>query len=298
MAALLLCGAGLSAQEKVSGTENAAGGSIVTTESKAVNIYTAGEGSGSGGIVTTKGKVVKVYGKNGNLTADSVITTNGTLVKIYNAGGKLSADTLRNEDGTIIIKYGDRDAVVKVSGGKEVQETKDKVSGGKQSQDAEEKLIGGKQSKDAEEKLIGGKKLRENDDDALGGEGAKKVKKNVFKTGTVVVVDGTVITQENLDSEVGNLSTISSVKVIKDPSDPEFRKYAGDGETAVIIISSKTKKNVYVIDGKVVGEDELKSTPAGDIASIKVIKSKDDPEFKKYAGDGADAVTIITIKNN
>ena len=53
---------------------------------------------------------------------------------------------------------------------------------------------------------------------------------------------------------------------------------------------------VYVIDGKVKSKEEFMSTPPSNIESMSIIKSKDDPDFKKYAKTNTEAVIMISTK--
>ena len=53
---------------------------------------------------------------------------------------------------------------------------------------------------------------------------------------------------------------------------------------------------VYVIDGKVTSSEEFMSMSTSNIESISIIKSKDDPDFKKYAKTNTEAVIMISTK--
>ena len=53
---------------------------------------------------------------------------------------------------------------------------------------------------------------------------------------------------------------------------------------------------VYVIDGKVKSKEEFMSTQSSNIESMSIIKSKDDPDFKKYAKTNTEAVIMISTK--
>lgn len=53
---------------------------------------------------------------------------------------------------------------------------------------------------------------------------------------------------------------------------------------------------VYVIDGKVTSPEEFKSMSTSNIESISIIKSKDDPDFQKYAKANSEAVIMMSTK--
>lgn len=53
---------------------------------------------------------------------------------------------------------------------------------------------------------------------------------------------------------------------------------------------------VYVIDGKVTSSEKFMSTSTSNIESISIIKSKDDPDFVKYANTNTEAVIMISTK--
>lgn len=53
---------------------------------------------------------------------------------------------------------------------------------------------------------------------------------------------------------------------------------------------------VYVIDGKVTSSEKFMSTSTSNIESVSIIKSKDDPDFKKYANTNTEAVIMIVRK--
>lgn len=68
------------------------------------------------------------------------------------------------------------------------------------------------------------------------------------------------------------------------------------GSANVDIISVNGNTVVYVIDGKVTSLDTFKSMSTSGIESVRVIKSKDDPDFKKYARPSTNIVMMITTK--
>lgn len=53
---------------------------------------------------------------------------------------------------------------------------------------------------------------------------------------------------------------------------------------------------VYVIDGKVTSSEEFMSMSTSNIESISIIKSKDDPDFQKYAKANSEAVIMMSTK--
>lgn len=52
---------------------------------------------------------------------------------------------------------------------------------------------------------------------------------------------------------------------------------------------------VYVIDGKVTSSEKFMSTSTSNIESVSIIKSKDDPDFEKYANANTNTEAVIMI---
>ena len=62
------------------------------------------------------------------------------------------------------------------------------------------------------------------------------------------------------------------------------------------VIMANGNDVVYVIDGQIKTLAEFKEMSSSNIESMKVIKQKDDPDFKKYAKEGTAVVMIISTK--
>lgn len=55
-------------------------------------------------------------------------------------------------------------------------------------------------------------------------------------------------------------------------------------------------ETVHVVDGKVITADEFMAIFPSKIESIKIVKSKDNPDFQKYAKANTEVVMMITTK--
>lgn len=97
---------------------------------------------------------------------------------------------------------------------------------------------------------------------------------------------------------------IKSMQVIKDKENADFRKYAealsvltGEEVAAVVLIATERSKDVvYVVDDNPVSDAEFKAISPKNIVSMRVIKSKEDADFKKYAKEGTATVMIIVTR--
>lgn len=124
-----------------------------------------------------------------------------------------------------------------------------------------------------------------------------KTTKTVSQPEIVYVVDGKVMSSDDFLSIFP--STIESMKVIKSKDDPDFKKYSKENTEMVMLITTKTISQpevVYVVDGKVMSSDDFLSISPSTIESMKVIKLKDDPDFKKYSKEKTEMVMMITTK--
>lgn len=124
----------------------------------------------------------------------------------------------------------------------------------------------------------------------------------VDKDGVAYVVDGKVVDKFTVNSlDNGN---IVSIQVIKDKNNPDYQKYAKEikkyadvsPEAITVINTSNDNEVVYVVDGKCVSSSEFKTISSSKIAAMRVIKTKDDSDFKKFAKEGTSTVLIITTK--
>ena len=88
-----------------------------------------------------------------------------------------------------------------------------------------------------------------------------------------------------------NEQTPTGVKVI---SSATFDK--GPVDDTIKLRGVEGHEVVYVIDGKVTSSEKFMSTSTSNIESISIIKSKDDPDFKKYANANTEAVIMIFTK--
>lgn len=88
-----------------------------------------------------------------------------------------------------------------------------------------------------------------------------------------------------------NEQTPTDVKVI---SSATFDK--GPVDDTIKLRGVEGHEVVYVIDGKVTSSEKFMSTSTSNIESISIIKSKDDPDFVKYANTNTEAVIMISTK--
>lgn len=88
-----------------------------------------------------------------------------------------------------------------------------------------------------------------------------------------------------------NEQTPTGVKVI---SSATFDK--GPVDDTIKLRGVEGHEIVYVIDGKVTSSEKFMSTSTSNIESVSIIKSKDDPDFKKYANTNTEAVIMIVRK--
>ena len=88
-----------------------------------------------------------------------------------------------------------------------------------------------------------------------------------------------------------NEQTPTGVKVI---SSATFDK--GPVDDTIKLRGVEGHEIVYVIDGKVTSAEKFMSTSTSNIESVSIIKSKDDPDFKKYANTNTEAVIMIVRK--
>ena len=83
-----------------------------------------------------------------------------------------------------------------------------------------------------------------------------------------------ITTSEIVSQNLENVKVLSSTSKIDG--------LGGQLNTAEAIIASK-KDVAYVIDGKPVSFNDMKSLSSSSIKSVKVVKDKDNPDFKKYS---------------
>ena len=88
-----------------------------------------------------------------------------------------------------------------------------------------------------------------------------------------------------------NEQTPTGVKVI---SSATFDK--GPVDDTIKLRGVEGREIIYVIDGKITSSEKFMSTSTSNIESISIIKSKDDPDFVKYANTNTEAVIIIITK--
>ena len=55
-------------------------------------------------------------------------------------------------------------------------------------------------------------------------------------------------------------------------------------------------ERVHVVDGKVITADDFMVISPSKIESIKIVKSKDNPDFQKYAKANSEVVMMITTR--
>ena len=91
--------------------------------------------------------------------------------------------------------------------------------------------------------------------------------KNVYQTKVVTKEDG--ITVVSYDKK-GN--TVASTNIVTHP------------------------ETVHVVDGKVITADEFMAISPSKIESMTIVKSKDNPDFQKYAKANTEVVMMITTK--
>lgn len=126
------------------------------------------------------------------------------------------------------------------------------------------------------------------------------------------IIDGKKI--ENFDGSQLTGKTITSYTISDNVHVVFTSDYNGQTPVSVKVIGSKQQANgftvserseiisvngnaiVYVIDGKVTSSENFKSMSTSNIESVRVIKSKDDPDFKKYAKSSTYIVMMITTK--
>lgn len=82
-----------------------------------------------------------------------------------------------------------------------------------------------------------------------------------------------------------DVKVITTTKPVKGATGDTIRLRGVDGHEIV-----------YVIDGKVTSSEEFKSMSTSNIESISIIKSKDDPDFQKYAKANSEAVIMMSTK--
>ncbi|MBQ0053968.1 MAG: hypothetical protein KBS89_05915 [Bacteroidales bacterium] len=61
-------------------------------------------------------------------------------------------------------------------------------------------------------------------------------------------------------------------------------------------MNSNHPETVYVVDGKVISADEFMTIFPSQIKSMTIVKSKDNPNFKKYAKANTEVVMMITTR--
>ncbi len=124
----------------------------------------------------------------------------------------------------------------------------------------------------------------------------------VDKDGVIYVVDGKVVTASTVNAL--DKGKITSIQVIKDKNNSDYQKYAKEvtkyakvvPEAITVISTSNNNEVIYVIDGECVSVSDFKTISSSKIAAMKVIKTKDDPNFQKYAKEGTSTVMMITTK--
>ena len=91
--------------------------------------------------------------------------------------------------------------------------------------------------------------------------------KNVYQTKVVTKDDGRTVVSYD---KKGN--TVASTNIVTHP------------------------ETVHVVDGKVMTADEFMAISPSKIESIIIVKSKDNPDFQKYAKANTEVVMMITTK--
>ena len=88
-----------------------------------------------------------------------------------------------------------------------------------------------------------------------------------------------------------NEQTPTGVKVISTTTSDK-----GPADDTIKLRGVEGHEIVYVIDGKVTSSEKFMSTSTSNIESVSIIKSKDDPDFEKYANANTEAVIMIITK--
>lgn len=101
------------------------------------------------------------------------------------------------------------------------------------------------------------------------------------------IIASTKITPKSNGSVIGK-STSPNLKVFT------LKEASVSDESKVIQVSKD--EMVYVIDGKVITAEQFRSMSASSIESIRIIKSKDDPDFRKYAKASTNVVMMMSTK--
>lgn len=88
-----------------------------------------------------------------------------------------------------------------------------------------------------------------------------------------------------------NEQTPTGVKVISVTTSDK-----GPADDTIKLRGVEGHEIIYVIDGKVTSSEKFMSTSTSNIESVSIIKSKDDPNFEKYANANTEAVIMIITK--
>lgn len=89
---------------------------------------------------------------------------------------------------------------------------------------------------------------------------------------------------------------IYQTKVVTKGDDVSVVSYDSKGNTVASTNIVTHPETVYVVDGNVISADEFMTIFPSKIESIKIVKSKENPDFKKYAKANTEVVMMITTK--
>lgn len=89
---------------------------------------------------------------------------------------------------------------------------------------------------------------------------------------------------------------IYQTKVVTIGDDVSVVSYDSKGNTVASTNIVTHPETIYVVDGKAISADEFMTINPSQIESMTIVKSKDNPNFKKYAKANTEVVMMITTK--
>lgn len=89
---------------------------------------------------------------------------------------------------------------------------------------------------------------------------------------------------------------IYQTKVVTIGDDVSVVSYDSKGNTVASTNIVTHPETIYVVDGKAISADEFMTINPSQIESMTIVKSKDNPNFKKYAKANTEVVMMITSK--
>lgn len=87
---------------------------------------------------------------------------------------------------------------------------------------------------------------------------------------------------------------IYQTKVVTKGDDVSVVSYDRKGNTVASTAVITHPETIYVVDGKGISKDEFMTIIPSQIESMTIVKSKDNPDFKKYAKSNTEVVMMIT----